>query len=133
MFFGVIGQVLFLCFQGFTVHHLFSGGHTDVNGAAFNFTWHIISPFSSIYVKMSIKITARELLFSCVAAPEMIQYYLELGISSENLIETYWSMFHRSTVPVGAGAVLLFILFCLIKGYSFCYSGNCYLIGNLLA
>lgn len=47
-------------------------------------------------------------MFSCVAAPEMIQYYLELGISSENLIETYWRMFHRSTVPVGAGAVLIF-------------------------
>ena len=45
-------------------------------------------------------------MFSCVAAPEMIQYYLELGISSENLIETYWRMFRPMTVPVGAGAVV---------------------------
>ena len=55
---------------------------------------------------MSIKITARELLFSCVAAPEMIQYYLEIGYLFGVLNrETYWRMFHRSTVPVGAGTV----------------------------
>ena len=48
-------------------------------------------------------------MFSCVAAPEMIQYNLHLGISSENLIETYWRMFHRSTVPVGAGAVFIIL------------------------
>ena len=39
----------------------------------------------------------------------MIQYNLHLGISSENLIETYWRMFHRSTVPVGAGAVFIIL------------------------
>ena len=59
---------------------------------------------------MGTKITARELLFSCAAAPEMIQYYLEIGYLFGVLNrETYWCMFHRSTVPVGAGAVFLFI------------------------
>lgn len=48
-------------------------------------------------------------MFSCVAAPEMIQYYLEIGYLFGVLNrETYWRMFHRSTVPVGAGAVLIF-------------------------
>lgn len=43
-------------------------------------------------------------MFSCVAAPEMIQYYLEIGYLFGVLNrETYWRMFHRSTVPVGAG------------------------------
>ena len=41
-----------------------------------------------------------------MAAPEMLQYYLEIGYLFGVLNrETYWRMFHRSTVPVGAGAV----------------------------
>ena len=43
---------------------------------------------------MGTKITARELLFSCAAAPEMIQYYLEIGYLFGVLNrETYWRMF----------------------------------------
>ena len=58
-------------------------GYPDV--AVCIFYAHCISSFV-FYVKKGTKITARELLFSCVAAPEMIQYYLDLGISSENLM-----------------------------------------------
>ena len=41
---------------------------------------------------MSIKITAWELLFSCVAVPKMIQYYLEIGylfgvLNERNILE----------------------------------------------
>lgn len=54
-------------------------------------------------------------MFSCVAAPEMIQYYLDLGISSEYLIEKHIGVcFHRSTVPVGAGAVFIYFI---VEGY----------------
>ena len=76
---------------------------------------------------MGTKITARELLFSCAAAPEMIQYYLEIGYLFGVLNrETYWCMFHRSTVPVGAGAVFLFIYQpCTEITYSSC-SGRLY-------
>ena len=46
-----------------------------------------------------------------MAAPEMIQYYLEIGYLFGVLNrETYWRMFHRSTVPVGAGAVLFVLV-----------------------
>lgn len=48
---------------------------------------------------MSIKITARELLFSCVAAPEMIQYYSEISVSlrsTERNILAYVSSYDRS-------------------------------------
>ena len=49
-------------------------------------------------------------MFSCVAVPKMIQYYLEIGYLFGVLKETYWRMFHPMTVPVGAGAVLFVLV-----------------------
>lgn len=58
-------------------------------------------------------------MFSCVAAPEMIQYYLEIGYLFGVLNrETYWRMFHPMTAPVGAGAVFSVLIETLVmQGY----------------
>ena len=61
---------------------------------------------------MGIKNTAsEERLFCLRGLSEGDTILFGVSISSENLIETYWRMFRPMTVPVGAGAVFIFLNF----------------------
>ena len=64
---------------------------------------------------MSIKITASgERLFRLRGCSEDDTIFIgNKWHSSECYFETYWRMFHRSTVPVGAGAV--FFIYYLMR------------------